>query len=367
MSEQLDNTERNHDLEAENYLLTAVQEAENIVDEVFSELDDLLDERDFEPVIEQNQEDIKQKDEQLPLALEAELLSDIIPQREEVIEQKYFDSTAFAEQEVLQETTPKLIKHFDKLLFLSSFSFLVGVITWLVSIEKLKFPVFVQTNSSIIAEVNPPSPNQEFASYLLQSLKIIEQEKSLAVAIPPTNDREIEEKIPASNNSTPVNSPTRIVERIYIPFYQPAPTPPPTSQPTAQPTANNQIAAQPPQNNTQPVAQKPVAQTTPQPITTPPPPPILQETPSPPPLTENKLDEQPTQMANAGGDRHTVLGLIELGDRSAALLEINGITRRIYVGESIGQSGWNLEAVGNDQVKISRNGQRRSLSVGQEF
>lgn len=64
---------------------------------------------------------------------------------------------------------------------------------------------------------------------------------------------------------------------------------------------------------------------------------------------------------------HTLMGILELGDRSAALFEINGVTRRIHLGEAIGSSGWTLVEVANQEAIMRRNGEVRSVYVGQAF
>lgn len=64
---------------------------------------------------------------------------------------------------------------------------------------------------------------------------------------------------------------------------------------------------------------------------------------------------------------HVLLGLLELGDRSAALFEINGAPQRIQVGESIGSSGWALVAVSGEEAIVRRNGEVRSVYIGQRF
>ncbi|MGD1713778.1 hypothetical protein [Dapis sp. BLCC M172] len=64
---------------------------------------------------------------------------------------------------------------------------------------------------------------------------------------------------------------------------------------------------------------------------------------------------------------NTLVGILELGERSAALFEIDGVARRIYVGESIGGSGWTLVKVANQEAVIRRNGEVRSVFVGQQF
>ena len=64
---------------------------------------------------------------------------------------------------------------------------------------------------------------------------------------------------------------------------------------------------------------------------------------------------------------NTLVGILELGDRSAALFEIDGVARRIYVGEKIGSSGWLLEKVANNEAIIRRNDEVRAVSVGAKF
>jgi hypothetical protein len=58
---------------------------------------------------------------------------------------------------------------------------------------------------------------------------------------------------------------------------------------------------------------------------------------------------------------------LELGDRSAALFEVNGVARRVYVGESIAASGWTLVEVVNQEAVIRRNGEVLTIYVGQQF
>jgi type II secretory pathway component PulC len=61
------------------------------------------------------------------------------------------------------------------------------------------------------------------------------------------------------------------------------------------------------------------------------------------------------------------VGVLDQGNRSAALFEVNGITQRYEIGESIGSSGWTLVQVNKDQALIRRNGEVRSLFVGHSF
>ncbi|PSB18667.1 hypothetical protein C7B65_14160 [Phormidesmis priestleyi ULC007] len=69
------------------------------------------------------------------------------------------------------------------------------------------------------------------------------------------------------------------------------------------------------------------------------------------------------------GPQRTLVGVLESSDpsRSAALFEINGITQRYYVGESIGSSGWSLVEVSKQYVTVRRNGEVRTISAGQKL
>ncbi|MGD1905789.1 MAG: hypothetical protein ACFB0C_07325 [Leptolyngbyaceae cyanobacterium] len=69
----------------------------------------------------------------------------------------------------------------------------------------------------------------------------------------------------------------------------------------------------------------------------------------------------------APASRHVLVGILELGNRSAALFEIEGIPQRVYIGERIGNSGWSLVAVANGEATIRRNGEVRSIFIGQQF
>jgi hypothetical protein len=65
--------------------------------------------------------------------------------------------------------------------------------------------------------------------------------------------------------------------------------------------------------------------------------------------------------------QHKLVGVLELGDRSAALFEVDGVPQRIYIGERIATSGWSLVSVSNNEVVIRRNGEVRTLYIGQQF
>lgn len=53
--------------------------------------------------------------------------------------------------------------------------------------------------------------------------------------------------------------------------------------------------------------------------------------------------------------------------QSATLFEMNGVAQRYYVGESIGSSGWSVVDISNNYVSVRRNGEVRSISIGQKL
>ncbi len=211
----------------------------------------------------------------------------------------------------------------------------------------------------------------------------------------------------ANNTPPPAASRTTIVERIYIPVYQaPQPmryAPPPiagvrkilpkvpahASKPTPVKTALKSVPKAPKPVPVNMVAAavrtelKPVAvRTAPITLRQPSNPlPVLKVTAfqaAPPKLPTAKAPEVPTPkepkiaekqayLSTVAPPSHTLEGLLELGDKSAALFKVDGVTRRIDVGESIGSSGWTLVEVSKGEAVVRRNGEVRSIYTGQNL
>ncbi len=77
---------------------------------------------------------------------------------------------------------------------------------------------------------------------------------------------------------------------------------------------------------------------------------------------------QPAQAASSEPQR-TLRGIAIASDptQSAILFEMNGVTQRYYIGESIGSSGWSVVDISNNYVSVRRNGEVRSISIGQKL
>jgi len=181
-----------------------------------------------------------------------------------------------------------------------------------------------------VADGSDSAANRAFATYLQRSLDRINQNnqtKQAAIASAPIPQTV---SLPTLNPPTPASNDTssgvKVTERVYIPVYQPPQ--PQTVSIKPSPAAKPEKAAALPSPGAKTAA--PAKPTT---------------------LT-------PTQ---------TLVGVLELGDRSAALVGVNGITRRVHVGESLGLGGWSLVKVANQKAIIQRKGELRSLYVGQKF
>ncbi|MGK7877126.1 MAG: hypothetical protein AB4426_28680 [Xenococcaceae cyanobacterium] len=232
-------------------------------------------------------------------------------------------------------------QYLDLILFTVACAYLLGVILWLVSQEKLKLPlIFKSVGETVLQENQLSSSDAQFIAYMLRSLEMIDSKAqankqqttvsstksavNLSSVLIPGNPASVAPEAPTviARTHIPVNQSSQSTAAAVAPLSVPIPPPPPSS-------------SHPLQLSTVPVLA---------PKTNLPPSPALSPTIS-----------------------HTLVGLLESGDHSAALFQINDITKRIQIGEGIDASGWTLVSVANKQAVIYRNGQVRSISVGQKF
>lgn len=266
----------------------------------------------------------------------------------------------------------------------------------------------------------------DLVDYMLGALAIIEKQQNLqdkvsasnniAAAPVPANQASLSyANQPVSNLSAPTianntkplpTRSTRVVERIYIPVYQaPQPmryAPPSVEVPVAQAptplppvtTASKGVAPKPSDNKAKAAAPVKAAKTKPpekiaafasireiKPLAVKNKPVNVRQAPSLPKMKEPATVAAPKQtaatspapveqeqkVAAVSASSHILEGLLELGEQSAALFKVNGITRRIQIGENIGASGWTLVEVANGEAIIRRNGEVRSIFAGQKF
>lgn len=164
------------------------------------------------------------------------------------------------------------------------------------------------------------SQDHDFLKYIQRSLERLAQKAALP-PMPPV-------AVSPVPSPSPITSPT-VVERVYVPVY------PTTPSPVAAPSAT-----QPGAPAARPTAPIPTVPVSPSPV---------------------------AAVPNIASATHTLVGVLDLGDRSAALFEVNGIPQRIQIGESIGTSGWTLVSISNQEAIVRRNGEVRSIYVGQKF
>lgn len=213
--------------------------------------------------------------------------------------------------------------------------------------------------------VNISEADAQFLNYVQRSLEVIdrkadEKQKTTAVAnaLGSTNLPSVPG---ADKRSVGSNQPQTVLERVYIPVpmpqqasVAPAATPPATAKPPAPAKAASSPSPAPsplpPPRTVTPQAAAPT---------------VIPTLPAVPPSASTSPSESTSPTLPAA--THTLVGLLELGDRSAALFEINGITQRINVGEGIGSSGWTLVSVANQEAVIRRNGEVRSVYAGRSF
>jgi hypothetical protein len=62
-----------------------------------------------------------------------------------------------------------------------------------------------------------------------------------------------------------------------------------------------------------------------------------------------------------------LVGVVESANRATALFKMGDVTQRIEIGERIGESGWTLVSTEGQSATIRRNGEVRSIYVGQSF
>ncbi|CCI16022.1 conserved hypothetical protein [Microcystis aeruginosa PCC 9807] len=209
----------------------------------------------------------------------------------------------------------------DKVIFVIACVYLGWVVAWLISQKNAP----VSQNGTISPE------DQKFIAYLQSSLTIIDRQGATSSPdpdpSPKNNPSPVATVPPPPPANLPVNNTPQIIERIYVPVY---PQPPKTTAKIAPVTPANPDISAPPLPAA-PQVNRPLAAVIP---------------------TNNQV-------------KNTLVGVMDLGDRSSALFDNKGITTRISPGEFI--NGWTLVEVGSQQVILSRNGQTKVLEVGQSF
>lgn len=223
------------------------------------------------------------------------------------------------------------------------------------------------------------SPDTEFASYMQRALDTIASSETSVSALASSsggnaNDNTADSTFPGSSDNTSFRS-SGIPQRVYIPVYQP-PSPSMSSLPSvpvqSSPDSIPDVASTPlpspptPAATSSESASSPVVSPSAPIVQTPTPAP----TPVPAPISSAPISSAPVSSAPIVSELshdHVLVGLLQLGDRSVAMFDFSEGTHRVKVGEQIGNSGWSLVSVSQNEAVIRRNGDVRSIYIGQSF
>ncbi|MCU0526000.1 MAG: hypothetical protein MUF72_14350 [Elainella sp. Prado103] len=263
---------------------------------------------------------------------------DLIPREPEL---PFEAPTDQSEIEPLIETaTPARKSGWNPLWLAVLFSSLLlsaGIVSFLFRAQLTRLVLdWINLSQPAATPVASPHPHADFLQYIQRSLDRLSQQQELPPSPPVAS-------VPSPSPAAPT-----VIERVYVPIY-PSPSP---------------IAVAPAANSANPSANR-----APSPATNP-----SQPAPSQSLSTLNSAAPtaptapSPAAVPNiATAASHTLVGILELGERSAALFEINGIPQRIEIGAPIGRSGWILVSISNQEAIVRRNGEVRSIYVGQKF
>lgn len=256
------------------------------------------------------------------------------------------------DEEVVPET-PIVIKrgwgyYSERLLLIGSSATLVAVALWMAVNDRL-MPQFLSEPTAVV-EVGADAQvvaEPIFANYVQRALDNIDRQPAsqpIPVAGQPQGGIPLApDQNPAINGQNP-----QVIERIYIPVYPP----------------EAGVGTQPPAQSAPPVV------ITSPPVTSPRPQPVQPQSAIPnlisPPPPLSMVPTLPAPPA-AAKDVYTLSGVLDSGDRSAALFNVNGVTQRYKVGETIGASNWKIISLRANQVLIGQGGQTKTLYAGESF
>lgn len=316
------------DLSQEITSLEMENNADSLMNELFADVDRML-ERGVSlsvepPVVEEPKpEPVVPIDAILPPKLAPR---DLIPQPLELLDLESKDQATSEQTEATAEPSSKGWSPLWLAVLCSSLLLSAGILCFLFrdQVTRVWLSVLGKSTSEPIpatvsaSPTDPKSQDSDFLEYLGRSLDRLARKP------------EIEPSPVASASPSP-----SVVERVYVPVY-------PSTQTTTLPSPTAAGAPQTPAAT----PAKPAAV---------------------PRVAANPLPSVAATVPNIAATTHTLIGILELGDRSAALFDVNGTPQRFKVGETIGSSGWTLVSISNQEAIVRRNGEVRSIHIGQKF
>ncbi|OCQ96621.1 hypothetical protein BCD67_16055 [Oscillatoriales cyanobacterium USR001] len=355
--------------------------AERLMDELFEDVDRALESGNglpTEPV--QPAEFVSLKPIVVPQI--------ILPTPENSFQENNINAEAIARKAILIAKQQEAKESFDRLLLGAAFaSLLLTFGLWMASRNSLQSTKNTAISASQAAAAAKVEADVKFGAYMQQALEALDQKKAAAKSkntslpgVPVTNLPTI--AVPASPPTSAglTQAINRVADALQeasaqsgVPQTQVVIVPP---APGSQAPAPAAVAVKPETKGSTATTTEPTNvgdRTAPEAA---PPARILSPQEQPASAPEATTETQPaastspsptTAASEASTVTHTLVGVLELGERSAALFEIEGVARRIYVGESIGASGWTLAEVKNQEAIIRKGGEVRSIFVGQKF
>ena len=203
---------------------------------------------------------------------------------------------------------------------------------------------------TVAANASFSNPNGEFADYMKRALETIATTQENTPNGGGSDNNVGSTSLPDNADNQPRYS--GIPERVYIPVYQPSP-------PSLSALPSVPLNSSPPSPLSTTTEPTPV-NSAPEAIATIP----VSPTPAPP---ETNSSSDLTPPSSGLSYDHVLVGLLQLGDRSVAMFDYAEGTHRVKIGEQIGDSGWSLVSVSENEAVIRRNGDVRSIYIGQSF
>ena len=352
---------------------SAESDADKLMDELFSDIDQILDGTSKLPTEPVKPEYVSLQSLVIPqitmppaVIQPQELVSQPNPEPSEL---KPVGSSEMVLAQTANTPATRSGWSFESFLWAAGIASLLGtIILLLIKQDRLTWPWSLNPVASSSTQNNQVADSDaQFGSYMLRSLDVIDRKTqanqqavkatggSGTTNLPPVSD--------SGNSSAASNQTPTVLERVYIPVY-------PSQAPSAFPAPSAvgvRPSAPPPLRIAKPSAIAParaVKPSTPAPARAAKPSTPAPSAAAPAPAVGTTL---PAASPAVTAAKHTLVGLLELGEQSAALFDITGITQRINVGQAIGASGWTLVSVANQEAVIRRNGEVRSVYVGQKF
>ncbi len=196
------------------------------------------------------------------------------------------------------------------------------------------------SNSQLAQTANPQSDSRSIAkldSKLDQSAEVAEKLQRSLAEIQPKNDpgltttRQLAD--PVKINDSTKNDPIKIIDippadkvkPIFIPIYQ---SPPNATNAPIKPISPVAAAKEIPKEPTKEAAQ-------------------------------NVPVKKPSNF--------TLIGVLDLGEKSSAIFDTNGTIQSVKIGGNLGDSGWIVSRISQQEVTLKKGKENAAVSVGQKF